>query len=53
VAEGLLEIIVGRYERGSTILTSNRRVEVGNKVPGDVPAVSAIGRSGSDNHRRF
>ena len=41
-AEGLLEIIMRRYERASTLLTSNRPVEDWGKLLGDVAAVSAM-----------
>jgi DNA replication protein DnaC len=41
-AEDLLEIIMRRYERASTLLTSNRPVEDWGKVLGDVAAVTAI-----------
>jgi DNA replication protein DnaC len=41
-AEDLLEIIMRRYERASTLLTSNRPVEDWGKLLGDVAAVSAI-----------
>ena len=41
-AEDLLEIIMRRYERASTILTSNRPVEDWGKLLGDVAAVSAM-----------
>ena len=41
-AEDLLEIIMHRYERFSTLLTSNRPVEDRDKVLGDVAAVSAM-----------
>lgn len=41
-AEDLLEIIMRRYERASTILTSNRVVEDWGKLLGDVPAVSSM-----------
>jgi len=41
-AEDLLEIIMRRYERASTLLTSNRPVEDWGKVLGDVAAVSAM-----------
>ena len=40
-AEGLLEIIMRRYERASTLLTSNRRRGLG-KLLGDVAAVTAM-----------
>ena len=40
-AEDLLEIIMRRYERFSTLLTSNRPVEAQGKLLGDVAAVSA------------
>lgn len=41
-AEDLLEIVMRRYERASTLLTSNRPVEDWGKLFGDVAAVSAI-----------
>jgi DNA replication protein DnaC len=41
-AEDLLEIIMRRYERGSTILTSNRPVEDWGKLLGDTAAVTAM-----------
>jgi DNA replication protein DnaC len=41
-AEDLLEIIMRRYERFSTLLTSNRPVEDWGKLLGDVAAVSAM-----------
>ncbi len=41
-AEDLLEIIMRRYERTSTLLTSNRPVEDWGKLLGDVAAVSAM-----------
>src|SRR3974377_296320 len=41
-AEELLEIIMRRYERASTVLTSNRPVEDWGKMLGDVAAVSAM-----------
>src|SRR5207244_4259552 len=41
-AEDLLEIIMRRYERASTLLTSNRPVEDWGKLLGDVPAVTAM-----------
>lgn len=41
-AEDLLEIVMRRYERQSTILTSNRPVEDWGKVLGDNAAVSAM-----------
>jgi len=41
-AEDLLELIMRRYERASTILTSNRPVEDWGKVLGDNAAVSAM-----------
>ena len=41
-AEDLLEIIMRRYERFSTLLTSNRTVEDWGKLLGDVAAVSAM-----------
>lgn len=41
-AEDLLEIIRRRYERASTLLTSNRPVEDWGKLLGDVAAVTAM-----------
>ena len=41
-AEDLLEIIMRRHERASTLLTSNRPVEDWGKLLGDTPAVSAM-----------
>ena len=41
-AEDLLEIVMRRYERASTVLTSNRPVEDRGKLLGDVAAVSAM-----------
>ena len=41
-AEDLLEIIMRRYERASTLLTSNRPVEDWGKLLGDMAAVSAM-----------
>ncbi|MGB8266424.1 MAG: IS21-like element helper ATPase IstB, partial [Candidatus Velthaea sp.] len=41
-AEDLLEIIMRRYERASTILTSNRPIEDWPKLFGDTPAVAAF-----------
>ena len=41
-AEDLLEIIMRRYERASTIVTSNRPVEDWAKLLGDAAAVTAI-----------
>jgi DNA replication protein DnaC len=41
-AEDLLEIIMRRYERFSTLLTSNRPVDDWGKMLGDVAAVSAM-----------
>jgi DNA replication protein DnaC len=41
-AEELLEIIMRRYERASTMLTSNRHVEDWGKLLGDAAAVSAM-----------
>lgn len=41
-AEDLLEVIMRRYERASTILTSNRPVEDWGKLLGDSAAVSAM-----------
>jgi DNA replication protein DnaC len=41
-AEELLEIIMRRYERASTMVTSNRPVEDWGKLLGDAAAVSAM-----------
>jgi len=41
-AEDLLEVVIRRYERASTILTSNRPVDDWGKVLGDTAAVSAL-----------
>jgi DNA replication protein DnaC len=41
-AEDLLELVMRRYERTSTLLTSNRPVEDWGKVLGDNAAVSAM-----------
>jgi DNA replication protein DnaC len=41
-AEDLLEIIMRRYERTSTLLTSNRPVEDWGKLLGDTAAVTAM-----------
>jgi DNA replication protein DnaC len=41
-AEDLLELIMRRYERASTLLTSNRPVEDWSKLLGDNAAVSAL-----------
>ena len=41
-AEDMLEIIMRRYERASTLLTSNRPVEDWGKLLGDVAAVTAM-----------
>jgi len=41
-AEDLLEIVMRRYERGSTLLTSNRPVEDWGKLLGDTAAITAL-----------
>ena len=41
-AEELLEIIMRRYERASTLITSNRPVEDWGKLLGDSAAVTAM-----------
>uniref|UniRef100_E6Q2E5 Helper of transposaition of insertion sequence ISCARN65, IS21 family n=1 Tax=mine drainage metagenome TaxID=410659 RepID=E6Q2E5_9ZZZZ len=41
-AEDLLEIVMRRYERASTILTSNRPLEDWPNIFGDTPAVAAF-----------
>jgi DNA replication protein DnaC len=42
VAEDLLEIVMRRYERASTLLTSNRPVEDWGKLLGDAAAITAM-----------
>ncbi len=41
-AEDLLELVMRRYERASTLITSNRPVEDWGKLLGDAAAVSAM-----------
>jgi DNA replication protein DnaC len=41
-ADDLLEIIMRRYERASTLLTSNRPVDDWGKLLGDTAAVTAL-----------
>jgi DNA replication protein DnaC len=41
-AEDLLEIVMRRYEKASTLITSNRPVEDWGKLLGDTPAVAAM-----------
>jgi len=41
-AEDLLEIVMRRYERASTLLTSNRPIEDWGKVLGDAAAITAM-----------
>ena len=41
-AEDLLELIMRRYKRASTILTSNRPVDDWGKLRGDTAAVTAL-----------
>jgi hypothetical protein len=41
-AEDLLELVMRRYERASTLLTSNRPVEDWGKLLGDAAAVAAM-----------
>src|SRR4029453_1083772 len=41
-AEDLLEIVMRRYERASTLMTSNRPVEDWGKLLGDTAAVAAF-----------
>ena len=41
-AEDLLEIVMRRYERASTLLTSNRPVEDWGKLLGDAAAIGAM-----------
>ena len=40
--EDLLELVMRRYERASTLLTSNRPVDDWGKVLGDTAAVTAL-----------
>jgi DNA replication protein DnaC len=40
-AEDLLELVMRRYERASTLITSNRPVEDWGKLLGDTAAVAA------------
>ena len=41
-AEDLLEVVMRRYERASTLLTSNRPVDDWGKLLGDTAAVTAL-----------
>ena len=41
-AEDLLELVMRRYERASTLLTSNRPVDDWGKLLGDTAAVTAM-----------
>src|SRR5690606_964886 len=41
-AEDLLELVMRRHERASTIITSNRPIEDWGKMLGDTAAVTAI-----------
>ncbi len=41
-AEDLLELVMRRYERASTLLTSNRPVDDWGKLLGDTAAVTAL-----------
>ena len=41
-ADDLLEIVMRRYERASTLLTSNRPVEDWGKLLGDTAAITAM-----------
>ena len=41
-AEDLLEIVMRRYEKASTLITSNRPVEDWGKLLGDTAAVAAL-----------
>jgi DNA replication protein DnaC len=41
-AEDLLELVMRRYERASTIITSNRPIDDWPKLFGDTPAVAAF-----------
>ena len=41
-AEDLLEVVMRRYERASTLITSNRPVEDWGKLLGDTAAIAAL-----------
>lgn len=41
-AEDLLELVIRRYERTSTVITSNRPIDEWGKLLGDTAAVSAL-----------
>jgi len=41
-AEDLLELVMRRYERASTLLTSNRPVDDCSKLLGDTAAIAAL-----------
>jgi DNA replication protein DnaC len=41
-AEDLLEIVMRRYERASTLITSNRPIDDWGKLLGDTAAVTAL-----------
>ncbi len=41
-AEDLLEIVMNRHERASTLMTSNRVLEVCGRLPGDTGAVGVM-----------
>ncbi len=43
-AEDLLELIMGRYERASTLLTSNRPVDDWGKLLGDMVVTALLDR---------
>ena len=51
-AEDLLELIMRRYERASTLLTSNRPVDDWGKLLGDTAAVTALTRSAAASRAR-
>ncbi len=51
-AEDLLEIVIRRYARASTVLTSNRPVEDWGKRLGDAAAVTAMSTEGQDRLQR-
>ena len=51
-AEDLLELIMRRYERASTLLTSNRPVDDWGKLLGDTAAVTALPRSAAASRAR-
>lgn len=51
-AEDLLEVVMCRYERASTLLTSNRPVDDWSKLLGDTAPVTAPARSATASRTR-